>query len=72
MALRDTSEIYEAIEANLPSHFVFDEETTVYVWNCIDKKSYRMTVPEKMIDSLNRSHPFERGLLLSEYIASTY
>ena len=72
MALRDTSEIYEAIEANLPSHFVFDKDTTVYVWDCIDKKSYKMQVPEKMIDSLNRSHPFERGMLLTEHIASTY
>ena len=37
-------------------HFVHDQER----------------IGEKMIDSLNRSHPFERGMLLTEHIASTY
>ena len=70
MGLRNTTEIYESIEANLPSHFVFDKETEIYVWNCMEKRSYKMKVPLRMISQLNQTHPYERGIVLYEYISS--
>jgi hypothetical protein len=72
MLLRNSSEIYEAIEANLPSHFFFDKETVIYVWDCIQKKSYKTIVPNKMVSILNKTHPFERGMILYEYISGKY
>uniref|UniRef100_A0A6C0KER4 Protein kinase domain-containing protein n=1 Tax=viral metagenome TaxID=1070528 RepID=A0A6C0KER4_9ZZZZ len=71
MGLRNTTEIYEAIEANLPSHFVFDKETDIYVWNCIEKRSYKIKLPSKMIGALNDAHPYERGIIFYEYVSST-
>lgn len=69
MPVRSPTEIYESIEANIPSHFVYDEDTDIYVWNCIEKQSYKMKLPADMIDQLNHTHPFERGMILYEYLS---
>jgi hypothetical protein len=70
MLLRNTSEIYEAIEANIPSHFFFDNDTQIYVWDCIEQRGYKTKVKADMVDDLNTTHPFERGTLLYEYFSS--
>lgn len=70
MCLRSSTEIYEAIEANLPSHFVFDEDTEIYVWNCIEKRSYKTKISSRITDQLNDTHPYERGIILYEYLSS--
>jgi hypothetical protein len=70
MKLKNTTEILESIEANIPSHFVFDQKTVVYVWDCLNIKSYKTTVNDDMIKILNDTHPFERGTILYEYISS--
>jgi hypothetical protein len=69
MPVRSPTEIYESIEANIPSHFVYDKDTDIYVWNCIEKQSYKMKIPDDMIDQLNHTHPFERGMILYEYLS---
>jgi hypothetical protein len=70
MLLRNTSEIYEAIEANIPSHFFFDNNTQIYVWDCMEQRGYKTKVKEDMVDELNETHPFERGNMLYEYLSS--
>ena len=70
MKLKNTTEIYEAIEANIPSHFFYDKETIIYVWDCVQQKSYKMNLNDQLINDLNDRHPFERGTLLYEYISS--
>lgn len=71
MPLKSPTEIFEAIEANIPSHFFLDKDTTIYMFNCIEKKSCRFKInDDKMIESLNETHPFERGTLLYEYVSS--
>lgn len=70
MRLKNTTEIFEAIEANIPSHFFFDEKSVIYVWDCVNQKSYKMTLNQTLINSLNEIHPFERGTVLYEYISS--
>lgn len=66
MTVRTPTEVFEMIDANLPSHFYFDDETTVYVWDAINGESQKFTVPTEWVDSLNETHPFERGLFLME------
>jgi hypothetical protein len=70
MRLKNTTEIFEAIEANIPSHFFFDDKSVIYVWDCVNQKSYKMKLNKSMINSLNETHPFERGTILYEYISS--
>jgi len=68
MALKNTCEIYEAIEANIPSHFEFDPNSTVYVWNSMSENSYMFKPSLEIIDELNLNHPYERGTILYQYI----
>ena len=70
MKLKNSTEIYEAIEANIPSHFFFDDKTVVYVWDCVQQKSYKTTLNSDLVTSLNDTHPFERGTILYEFISS--
>lgn len=70
LKLKTPSEIYEAIEANIPSHFFFDEESEIYIWDTCNKKSYKIKLDRSpsLIKTLNESHPFERGTILYEYL----
>lgn len=70
MLLKNTSEIYESIEANIPSHFYFDDKTSIYVWDCINERGYKTKLPSGMIDEMNNTHPFERGTFLYEYFST--
>jgi hypothetical protein len=71
MKLKSPTEIYESIEANIPSHFYFDKDTVVYMFNSREKKSCRFKIDsEKFIETLNNTHPFERGTLMYEYVSS--
>ena len=69
MVLRNSTEIYESIEANLPSHFVFDNDTEIYVWNCVEQRSYKTRIPRDITDRINVTHPYERGMVLYEYLS---
>lgn len=66
MLLRSTTEVYEAIDANVPLPFFFDHHTKVYVWDATTKHAEKFTVPREWVDSLNATHPFERGIYLHE------
>lgn len=68
MELKNIEEIYEAIEANIPAHFYFEKDTEIYVWDCVKEVSLKLkTLPEEVIDKLNKQHPLERGRLLYTY-----
>lgn len=66
MLVRSPTEVYEAIDANLPSPFYFDADTVVYVWDAVNGQGSKFTVPEEWVDELNETHPFERGVFLNE------
>lgn len=68
MLIKNTSEIFEAIEANIPSHFFFDEKTIIYVWDIVNRRNYKMKVDLETVKLLNKTHPFERGIVLYEKI----
>lgn len=66
MLVRSPTEVFEYIDANLPSHFFFNEDTVVYVWDAVNRESMKFTVPADWVNALNETHPFERGLYLFE------
>jgi len=66
--LDNSINIYNAIEANLPSHFLFDKDTVLYIWNVDKENSIRKGLDQNIIDILNETHPFERGDVLKEYL----
>ena len=65
--LKSTIDIYKAIEANLPSEFVFDKHTVIYTWNADKENSSKTTLDQHLIQLLNETHPMERGELYKEY-----
>ncbi len=69
MVLRTPTEVYEAIDANVPSHFFFNDQTVVYVWNAHTGQSGKFEVPSHWVDDVNETHPFERGVYLYERIS---
>lgn len=69
MLVRSPTEVFEMIDANIPSHFFFDEDTVVYVWDAHNKQSGKFTVPSDWVDDLNETHPFERGVYLHELLS---
>jgi len=66
--LESTFEIYKAIEANLPSEFVFDKHTVIYTWNADKENSSKTTLDRALIRLLNETHPAERGEMYQEYM----
>ena len=69
LKLRGTHEIYEYLDANLPSPFVFDAETVVYVWDALDEINYSIQLPLGIIEQVNMVEPYDRGQFLYEFIA---
>jgi hypothetical protein len=72
MLLRTPTEVYEAVDANTPSHFYFNEETVVYIWDANEKKSGKFTVPAEWVDEINQTDPYERGTFLYELITNEF
>jgi hypothetical protein len=66
--IQSTFEIYKAIEANLPSEFVFDKHTVIYTWNADKENSSKTTLDQTLVYVLNETHPAERGEVYKEYM----
>jgi hypothetical protein len=70
MKLKNTTEIYESIEANIPSHFFFDKDTSIYVWDCVKQRGYKTKINDKFTDTINETHPYERGTIIYDYLSA--
>lgn len=68
MEVKNQTEIYEALEVNIPSLFVFDENTTVYVWDLHRKQSRSITLSKRFIDKINK----ENDTLVKSKMLYTY
>ena len=68
MEVKNQTEIYEALEVNIPSLFVFDENTTVYVWDLHRKQSRSITLSKRFIDKINK----ETDTLVKSKMLYTY
>ena len=66
--LKTNVEIYNAIEANIPSDFSFTNKTILYTWNVDKETSNKKIVDSSLIKVLNKTHPLERGCMYKEYV----
>ena len=66
--LKTNVEIYNAIEANIPSDFLFTKKTIMYTWNIDKENSNKKIVDSTLIKVLNKTHPLERGNMYKEYV----
>jgi hypothetical protein len=68
MEIKNQQEIYEAIEVNMPSHFVFDKDTNVYIWDCYKKQSNVIVLSQRCVDKLNNQpDTMTRGEILYNF-----
>ena len=66
--LQTNIDIYNAIEANIPSDFLFTKKTILYTWNVDKENSNKKLVDRILIKTLNKTHPLERGSMYKEYV----
>lgn len=65
--LKTATDIYKAIEANIPSDFTFDRRTVVYTWNMDTENATKTPIDRRLIGILNETHPLERGDVYKHY-----
>lgn len=61
-------EMYELIEANIPSEFDLNENTNIYVWDCVNEISKKTKITKTESDEVNETHPLSRGEVLFDII----
>ena len=66
--LQTTLEMYQCIEANIPSYFEFNQDTILYTWNYDTENSSKKKLDSQLITLLNKTHPFERGDVIKKYM----
>jgi hypothetical protein len=64
LPLQTTEQIYGAIEANIPDKYEFNENTTVFVMNCITEDCSRLKLTHAQIMEVNDSHALGKGSFL--------
>ena len=64
LPLQTTEQIYGAIEVNMPDKYEFNENTTVFVMNCITEDCSRLKLTREQIEEVNNSHSLGKGSFL--------
>ena len=69
----DMEEISGILEVNIPSHYEFNKNSKVYVWNYHKKNRDVFIVSKDLIKRLNDNHPILRGsILYQNYIKENF
>lgn len=64
LPLQSTEQIYGAIDVNIPSKYIFNENTTVFVMNCITKNCSRLDITPEICEEVNNTHSISKGMYL--------
>ena len=62
--LQSIDQIYGAIESNISDQYVFNKNTTVFVFDCISESCNRLQLSNDTYTELNNIHPISRGSFL--------
>jgi len=68
MKIHYSSEMYEALEVNIPTNFTINKDTKIYVWDTVNETSKVVNVPELYIDDVNKLHNLEKGHFITQII----
>lgn len=64
MPLQSTEQIYGALEVNMPDKYVFNENTTVFVMNCISEQCNRLTLTPNECKEVNETNSLGKGTFI--------
>ena len=61
LPLQSTEQIFAAIETNIKDEYVYNEDTTVIVYDSVKEETNYLKIPEEYIEIINKMHPLCRG-----------
>jgi hypothetical protein len=64
MPLQTIEQIYGAIEANIPSKYIFNKKTVVFIMNSIEEKCSRLQLTSQECDEINDMNSLSKGTFL--------
>jgi hypothetical protein len=67
LPLTSTEQIYAALEANMKEKYEYTKETTVIIFDSINKKTNRMCLTNDQIAQLKDNHPLCLGTMLFDF-----
>jgi hypothetical protein len=67
LPLQTTEQIFGAIESNIQDKYVFNENTTVFVMDCIHKKCSRLKLTPEICEEVNKTHSLGKGTVLYKH-----
>ena len=62
--LQSSEQIYGAIEVNIPDKYQFNNNTTVFVMDCIKKTCKKLKLSEENCNDINKTHVLGKGTFL--------
>jgi hypothetical protein len=71
LPLQSVEQIYGAITTNIPDTYQYNENTTVFVYDCIKKETSVFNIPEEYIDIINDTHHLCHGSVLYDIYNKT-
>ncbi len=64
LPLKSIEQIYGCLETNIADKYVYNENTTVFMFDCINDKCIPFCLEEDEISELNEMHALSRGMFL--------
>ena len=64
MPLQNVEQIFAAVDANVPTPFVFDRDTKIVILDSFQEASYELNIPENELETLNSLHEMAQGTYL--------
>lgn len=64
LPLQSTEQIYGCLETNISDNYVYNENTTVFVFDCMNNECIPFSLTENEISELNDIHALSRGTFL--------
>lgn len=64
MPLQSTEQIYGALDVNIPDKYVFTENTTVFVMDCINETCTRLKLTPEVCQDVNNTNQLSKGTFL--------
>ena len=61
LPLKSIEQIYGAIEANISDDYVYNKNTTVFIFDAFKENCNTFKIPEEYINNINKIHPMARG-----------
>lgn len=60
--------VYAAVDVNIPSEYIFTEETKVIVLDCVNEETYEKRIDPSDLDGLNSTHSISKGTYLYDLL----